>query len=251
MTVITGKLLIYEQTYDGIDISLHSIWDSFRSMHPLLTLVDPLSQSRMIRSLVDIYRNEGYLPDCRMSLCKGFTQGGSNADIVITDAYLKGIPDVNWTTAYQALVKDAEVEPSDWSVEGRGNLHSWHNLGYVATDDADPNTSGFFARSISRTVEYAYDDFCIATMANETDQPDDYTKYIDRAQNWKNMFKDDQTSSINGTDTGFVGFLQPKYDNGSWGSQDPIICSPLLDFGSCYLGSNYETYEGSVWLYTL
>jgi putative alpha-1,2-mannosidase len=127
----------------------------------------------MIRSLVDIYRNEGYLPDCRMSLCKGFTQGGSNADVVIADAYLKGIPDVDWTTAYQALIKDAEVEPDDWLVEGRGNLDSWHNLGYVATDDADPNRSGYSTGSISRTVEYAYDDFCIANMANKTGQSDD------------------------------------------------------------------------------
>lgn len=59
----------------------YCIWDSFRSLHPLLTIIDPESQTRMIRSLIDIYRFEGKLPDCRMSLCKGFTQGGSNADI--------------------------------------------------------------------------------------------------------------------------------------------------------------------------
>jgi putative alpha-1,2-mannosidase len=206
----------------------------------------------MVRSLVDIYRNEGYLPDCRMSLCKGFTQGGSNADIVITDAYLKGIPDVDWNTAYEAIVKDAEVEPDNWSVEGRGNLDSWHNLGYVPSHDDDPNTSGSMTGSISRTVEYAYNDFCIATMANKTGRSDDYSKYLGRAQNWKNIFNSDTTSSINGVDTGFVGFFQPKYDNGSWGTQDPIFCSPLLDFTSCYLfEENYETYEGSVWLYTL
>lgn len=65
------------------------------------------------------------------------------------------------------------------------------------------------------------------------------------------MFKADQTSFVNGTDTGFVGFLQPKYMNGSWGLQDPVYCSPLLDFTGCYLNpAGGETYEGPVWLYT-
>jgi putative alpha-1,2-mannosidase len=66
-----------------------------------------------------------------------------------------------------------------------------------------------------------------------------------------NMYKADQTSFINGTDTGFVGFLQPKYLNGTWGFQEPVWCSPLLDFTGCYLNpSGGETYEGPVWLYT-
>jgi putative alpha-1,2-mannosidase len=65
------------------------------------------------------------------------------------------------------------------------------------------------------------------------------------------MFKADQTSLINDTDTGFVGFLQPKYMNGTWGYQDPIFCSPLMDFTGCYLNpSGRETYEGPVWLYS-
>jgi putative alpha-1,2-mannosidase len=65
------------------------------------------------------------------------------------------------------------------------------------------------------------------------------------------MFKPDQRSSINGIDTGFSGFLQPRYTNGTWGYQDPISCSPLKDFGSCYLTPDGgETYEGSIWLYT-
>jgi putative alpha-1,2-mannosidase len=77
----------------------------------------------MIRSLVDICRHEGYLPDCRMSLCKGFTQG-SNANVLIADAYLKNVTDVDWTTAYEAVVKDAEVEPPNWAIQGRSSLPS-------------------------------------------------------------------------------------------------------------------------------
>jgi putative alpha-1,2-mannosidase len=63
----------------------------------------------MVRSLIDVYRFEGYLPDCRMQTCKGFVQGGSNADVVLVDAYLKGLTDgIDWATGYSALIKDAE-----------------------------------------------------------------------------------------------------------------------------------------------
>ncbi|KAJ5156843.1 hypothetical protein N7492_009646 [Penicillium capsulatum] len=231
--------------------SYYCIWDSYRSIHPLLTLVDPLSQSLMMRSLIDIYRHEGYLPDCRMSLCKGFTQGGSNADVLVADAYLKKVQDIDWNTAYEAIVKDAEVEPRNWNVEGRGGLHSWKSLGYIPTDDYDPYGVGTHTRSISRTVEYAYNDFCIAEVAEGLGHHEDYEKYTGRSGNWIHMFKADQKSSIKGVDTNFTGFLQPRYTNGTWGYQDPILCSPLLNFSSCYLNpQGHETYEGSAWLYT-
>lgn len=65
------------------------------------------------------------------------------------------------------------------------------------------------------------------------------------------MYREDQNSTINGTETGFSGFLQPKFLNGTWGFQDPIFCSPLLNFTSCYLNPDgHETYEGSAWLYS-
>lgn len=229
-----------------------SIWDSYRSIHPLLTIMDPAAQSRMVRSLVDIYRHEAFLPDCRMSLCKGYTQGGSNADVVMADAFLKKVAGVDWDTAYEAVVKDAEVEPANWDVEGRGGLRSWKKLGYIPEDNYDPDGTGTETRSISRTVEYAYNDFCIAEMAGAMGHKEDYKKYIERSSNWKNLFKKDQTSSLNGENTGFTGFLEPRYMNGTWAYQDPIFCSPLLNFTSCYLNPDgHETYEGSSWLYSL
>jgi putative alpha-1,2-mannosidase len=66
----------------------------------------------MVRSLIDIYRHEGKLPDCRMTLCKGYTQGGSNADVVLADAYVKGLKSgIDWDTGYEAVVSDAEGIP--------------------------------------------------------------------------------------------------------------------------------------------
>ena len=66
----------------------------------------------MIKGLLNIYKVQGWLPDCHMSLCKGYTQGGSNADNIISDAFQKiKDTDVDWSTAYEAVVKDAEEEP--------------------------------------------------------------------------------------------------------------------------------------------
>ncbi|KAL4908526.1 hypothetical protein BDW74DRAFT_101519 [Aspergillus multicolor] len=246
----TGENPLWESGEPYYD-SFYCIWDSFRGIHQLLTLIDPISQSLMIRSLVDIYRHEGYLPDCRMSLCKGWTQGGSNADVLIAEAYLKGVIDVDWDTAYEAIVKDAEIEPLNWNVEGRGGLTSWKNLGYIPKNDTDPGTEGLRTRSVSRTVEYAYNDFCIALMADKLGHKADRDKYIERSGNWLNLWKEDQSSAIDGVDTRFTGFLQPRLGDGRWAYQDPIFCSPLLNFTSCYLNENgHETYEGSCWLYT-
>ncbi|KAL6238417.1 hypothetical protein BDW75DRAFT_237515 [Aspergillus navahoensis] len=246
----TGENPLWESDEPYYD-SFYCIWDSFRGIHQLLTLIDPISQSRMIRSLVDIYRHEGYLPDCRMSLCKGWTQGGSNADVLIAEAYLKGVIDVDWATAYEAIVKDAEVEPHNWNVEGRGGLTSWRDLGYIPKNDIDPGTEGLRTRSVSRTVEYAYNDFCIALVADKLGHTGDRDKYLERSGNWRNLWKEDQSSAINGVDTGFTGFLQPRLEDGTWAHQDPIFCSPLLNFTSCYLNADgHETYEGSCWLYT-
>lgn len=185
----TGENPLWESSEPYYD-SYYCIWDSFRSIHSLITLLDPHSQIRMIRSLIDIYRHEGWLPDCRMSLCKGFTQGGSNADVVLTDTYVKmgklaQSMGVNWETAYEALQTDAENEPADWSVEGRGGLHSWKSLHYIPTEDYDPYGVGPFTRSISRTVEYAYDDFCVAEMARGLGNQGDYEKYIGTSGYWQ------------------------------------------------------------------
>ncbi|KAI0108292.1 glycoside hydrolase family 92 protein [Daldinia grandis] len=247
----TGENYLWESDEPYYD-SWYCIWDSFRSIHPFITLVDPYSQTLMIRSLIDIYRHEGWLPDCRMSLCKGWTQGGSNADIVLVDAFLKNITQgVDWDTGYEALVKDAEDEPPVWDYEGRGGLHSWKKYGYIPADDFDPYGNGLFTRSVSRTVEYAYNDFCIAKIAKALGKQDDYEKYTKRSGNWVNLYNADQTSDINGMYTGFTGYLQPRYLNGTFGYQDPTLCSSVMSFDSCYLNSGgHETYEGSPWLYS-
>jgi len=147
------------------------------------------------------------------------------------------------------------VQPPVWTVEGRGGLKSWKSLGYIPADDFDPHGVGLFTRSISRTVEYAYNDYSISLMAHLTNKTGDAEIYLGRSNNWFSLFKQDQTSILNTSaglmDSGWRGWLQPKYLNGTFGFQDPSLCQPIYNFTSCYLNSNgHETYEGGSWLYT-
>ncbi|CZT06294.1 related to alpha-1,2-mannosidase subfamily [Rhynchosporium agropyri] len=247
----TGENPLWNSTEPYFD-SFYCIWDSFRSQYPFLTLVDPNENSRMVKALIDIWKFEGKLPDCRMSLCQGFTQGGSNADVVIADAFVKELGGgIDWDLAYRAVISDAEDELEQWDHAGRGSLHSWKTLGFVPIHDKSDDGWGLPTRSVSRTVEFAYNDFCIAAMAEGLNHREDNGKYTSRAENWRNLFNAEQKSSIGGIDTGFTGFFQPRNANLTWEVQDPARCSPLLEPNSCYLdGSGGETYEGASWLYT-
>ncbi|KAK4188768.1 glycoside hydrolase [Podospora australis] len=247
----TGENPLWESSEPYFD-SFYCIWDLFRSQLPFLTVTDPTAVAEMIRSLIDTYRHVGWLPDCRMSLCKGLTQGGSNADNVLADAYVKGIDGgINWEDGYAAVVKDAEVEPFDWSLEGRGGLDSWKALGYIPVQDFDYKGFGTMTRSISRTLEYAYNDFCISQMAKDMGSGGDAVKYVESSRNWENLYRDDQKSSWwNGTDTGFVGFFQPRFLNKTWGFQNPLNCSLYDNLSICSLQVNaQETFESSIWEY--
>lgn len=113
-----------------------------------------MAYEEFLRSLVDIWRNEGFLPDARSSFFNGATQGGSNADNVLADAYVKGVRGaINWDDAYSAMVTDAETvpannndsrDPSSSTKEGRGALPDWIDHGYITTK---------YGRSVSRAIE--------------------------------------------------------------------------------------------------
>lgn len=188
-------------------------------------------------------------PGLEINLHYHLPRGGSNADNVLVDAYVKNLSTtIDWNLALDAIIQDAEVEPLEWSIHGRGGLASWKKLGYIPYLDFDPVGFGTNSRSISRTLEYSYNDFCLATLAAGLGRADLHDVYLARAGNWRALWRADQTSLIDGADTGFVGFFQPRYLNGTWGYQDPIACSNLASF--CSLTTNpSETFEASIWQY--
>lgn len=172
----------------------YAIWDTFRTHFPLLLLIQPERHRDMVRSLVDIYVHTGWMPDSRIAGANGLIQGGSNADVVVADALTKGVNGVDYRKAYEALVKNAEVLSSRPLYEGR-ELAEYLRLGYLSMN---------YPRSTSRTMEYAYDDFCVAQVAQALGQADDGRKYLARSKNWMNVWSDETRSA------------RPRYEDGSW-----------------------------------
>ncbi len=170
----------------------YTLWDTFRTLHPLLTVIQPDRQRGMIRSLLDTYGHTGWLPDARIAGANGMTQGGSNGDVLIADAVTKGLGGFDADLAYAALKKDGEVESDQPFIQGRV-LEDYLKLGYVSLSQA---------RSASRTLEYAYDDFAIAEVARALGKGDDARRYLARAGNWKNLWDPD------------LGCIRPRYADG-------------------------------------
>lgn len=100
----------------------YAIWDTYRTSMPLLTLIEEPQQRDMVNSLLNIYKHDGYMPDARSGNWNGRTQGGSNADIVIADAFAKGMKGIDCELALKAMIKDAEVPPTD---DDGGAMSSW------------------------------------------------------------------------------------------------------------------------------
>jgi predicted alpha-1,2-mannosidase len=202
----------------------YAIWDTFRTHFPLLTLIQPGRQRDMVRSLVDTYRHTGWMPDSRIAGANGMTQGGSNGDVVVADAITKGVTGIDYAKAYEALVKNAEVESARPLYEGRA-LSEYKRLGYVSMN---------YPRSVSRTVEYAYDDFCVAQVARSLGKTGEAEKYLERSKNWMNVWSDETRSA------------RPRTGDGRWLA--PFTAShfyPDKDFN--YWDAPF--YEGSGYIY--
>lgn len=212
----------FEPYYDDY----YAVWDTFRTVGPLLTLIAPERQRDMLRSLIDIYRHEGWMPDARSGDSSGRTQGGSNADVLIADAYVKGLQGIDYKTAFAAMLKDASVEPDDATKYGRGGLRDYNTLGYVGAANE---------RSGSRTVEYAYDDFAIAQVACGLGRKDEMQAALKRSGNWANLWDKDMKLD------GLSGYLRPRNADGSWAEPYLKPRGTWADF----------LYEGDVRTYSL
>ncbi len=180
----------------------YAIWDTYRSSSPLITLIDPKREAEIVNSLLNIYKREGYMPDARSGDCNGRTQGGSNAEVVIADAFAKGVEGIDYDFALEAMLKDAEVDPgADHEKHGRGGLHEYLKYGYLPYG---------IDRAGTRTIEYAYDDYCIALVAKGLGRMDIYDRYLRQSQNWKNLWRADYEWDD------VKGYIMPKDAQGRW-----------------------------------
>jgi len=167
--------------YRGRDLKVHqadfdyytvfSLWDTYRATHPLFTLTQQKRTSDFIKTFIRQYEEGGFLPVWELSGNETGCMIAYHAVPVIVDAYMKGLRDYDFEKAYAAMKASAEQD--------KLGLKTYKNCGIIFANEE--------GESVSKQLEYAYDDWCIAQMAKSLGKNDDYKYYIERAQAYKNL----------------------------------------------------------------
>ncbi|OBZ76795.1 hypothetical protein A0H81_02962 [Grifola frondosa] len=247
----TGENPLWDSTEPYYD-SFYCNWDTFRTLYPLMSLHDPVNFARIVRGMINIQQHEGWLPECRGATAKQWIQGGSNGDPILGEFYVKfhehaDALNVSSTALYEALLADAEDQPPDWDLEGR-QVNIWKSLGYIPQDTVE--AGGTSTKQVSRTLEYAFNDFAISQVAKILNKTADGVKYAQRAGNFINVWNPNTTVPTN---TSIIGMMQPRFLNGTFGFTDPRHCSVNDPSGSnCFLFATNKDgfYESSPIVYS-
>lgn len=192
--------------------TLYSLWDTFRAENPLLTITQPERYRSILNSMLAFYDEHGLLPVWSLSTNETNTMTGYHAVPVLADAILKDFPGLDQERAYEAMLKSAYQDIRE--------VPAYREYGYVPQDVG--------GGSVTKTLEYAFDDYAIAQVAKKLGKKKDYKTFIKRAKNFKNLF-DPET-----------GFMRAKYKNGKFvGDFDPFYSEHDFD-KSQYI-------EGTAW----
>ena len=203
-----------EKAEDYTHYTVLSLWDTFRALKPLLALMQPDLYANIVQSMLSQYRQTGSLPYWELVGNEGGSMIGYHSVSVIADAILKSIGTYDLELAYEAMVAASESD--------RKGLDYYREYHYVPTDKDDHGT-------VSKTLEYAYDDWCIAQVASYLGKTEDYRKYMDRSAYYRNVF-----------DPAFK-LMRGKRSDGSW---DPDFHPRFAQYG------NVHTVEGNTWQYS-
>ncbi|HEX2968563.1 MAG TPA: GH92 family glycosyl hydrolase [Bacteroidales bacterium] len=176
-----------------------SMWDTYRALHPLMTILEPQKTLDMIRSLVLKAEQGGWMPIFPAWANYTAAMIGDHVSTTIADAYLKGIKDFDAEKAYLYMRKNAFENPSVEEYKdgkGRRALKSYLQYGYIPLEDS---VADAFHKNeqVSRTLEYAFDDFALARFAGELGHSEDHDILMKRSENWKNVF-DVKSSYVRG-----------------------------------------------------
>ncbi|MFY0626739.1 MAG: GH92 family glycosyl hydrolase [Reichenbachiella sp.] len=209
--------------------TVFSLWDTFRALHPLNTIVSPAINQKMISSLLSKYDEGGVLPKWELAANYTGTMIGYHAVPVIVDAFMKGQRNFDIEKAYEAIVHAStydtvNVEFFDAGIQKRlmakGKFYN-EELGYLPADLEN--------ESVSKALEYAYNDWCIAQMAKELGKKEDYERFMERSKRYAQYF-DKKT-----------GFMRGKLSKGGW--REP--------FNPKYSNHRKDDYvEGNAWQWT-
>ncbi len=195
---------------DFEDYTNFSLWDTFRALHPLYTIINPEKTRDFLRTFVERYAHSGSLPMMEFSGNEVPSMIGYHSISVLADAWVKGIRDFDVQTALRGMKHLANLP---WE-----KITLYKTFGYVPCDYA--------VQSVSRTLEYSYEDWCLAQVARDLN-PDDYRYYSERGQFYRHLFSKER------------GFMVPRDSQRRW----------LPDFDPTALSKHYT--QGNAWQYTL
>ena len=181
---------------DGwVNYSTFSLWDTYRAAHPLFTYTEPERTNDMIKGFIAFYEQNGALPLWNLYGHETDMMIGYHAVPVIADAYLKGIGNFDPEKALEACVASANRD-------GYRGIGAYKKYGYIPYNDADNH--GGENWSLSKTLEYAYDDYCIARMAEKMGKKDIADEFYKRSRNYRNVYNP------------ATSFMQPRDDKGAF-----------------------------------
>lgn len=193
---------VYE-TEDFDYYNVFSLWDTYRAVHPFFNIVYPDRNLDFVRTMIKQYEHTGLLPIWELAGCENNCMIGYHAVPVIADAYLKGYTDFDIEKAFEAMDASANF--------GGEGIPAYQKYQFIPR--------GATSNSVSKTLEYAYDDWCIAQFAKAIGKKDKYKEYILRSQFYKNHF-DPET-----------GLMRARYSDGTWLDPFDPLHITMLDAG--------------------
>lgn len=203
-----GKI---HQSEGFTNYTIFSLWDTFRSLHPLLTIIDEARTNDFVKALVHKSEQFGELPMWELASNDTRCMIGYHAVSLIADAHVKGISDYDLEQSYEQMKRTAMLN--------KRGLRDYKRLGFVPSNKS--------SQAVSKTLEYAYNDYCVAVVAKSLNKMDDYKYFMGRAISYRNIYNP------------ATGFMQGKTDEHRW----------VEDFDATKVGYNYT--EGNSFQYSL
>lgn len=206
---------------EGTRFTVFSLWDTYRNLHSLMSLVYPKQQSDMVKSMLSIYDESGWLPKWELNATETTTMVGDPAGIIIADSYLRGIKDFNVEKAYKAMLKSSiQLEKNAL----RPGIKEYIERGYLTTASTKDG-------AVSTTQEYNVSDFAIAQLAKALKKNKDEEIYRKRSISYRKLFDKE------------INLLRPRNADDSW-------VSPFNPETGANFQKNAGFIEGNSWQYT-
>lgn len=223
------------QYYSGYDKQIHKTtrpfyvddwsWDTYLAHHPLRTILNPEQEGDMMNSYVNMYTQSGWVPTFPLLFGDNPCMNGFHSSITFLDAYRKGIKSFDVNKAYEGMLKNAnEATMLPWKNGPKGELEDfYYEKGYFPSLKKDEketvvNVHGWEKRqAVAVTLGHSYDDWAVAQMAKELGKDQDYTKFIARSSNYKNLWDSKTQMFLPKDKDGNWVDIDPKFDGGMGG----------------------------------